>query len=71
MGMNERIKQLAEQAGLKIEDGAEWVFVVHKDFFEKFSALVRADEREQLRSRTPHEQQLMDGQASLLKGKTE
>jgi hypothetical protein len=44
--MNERIKELAEQAGLKIEDGAEWVFVVHKDFFEKFSALVRQDERE-------------------------
>jgi hypothetical protein len=27
----------------------------------------RTDEREQLRSRTPHEQQLMDGQASLMR----
>jgi hypothetical protein len=67
--MKEQLKELAVQAGLKIEDGAEWVFVVHKDFFEKFSALVRQDEREQLRNRTQHEQQLMDGQASLLKGK--
>jgi len=45
--------------------------VVHKDFFEKFSVLVRQDEREQLRNRTIHEQQLMDGQASLLKRRTE
>ncbi len=69
--MNERIKELALQAGLTIEDGAEWVFVLHKDFFEKFSALVRQDEREKLRNLTNHEQQLMEGQASLLRGKTE
>ena len=37
----------------------------------RFAELVRADEREQLRSRTPHEQQLMDGQASLLRRRTE
>jgi hypothetical protein len=37
----------------------------------RFAELVRQDEREQLRNRTHHEQQLMDGQASLLKGRTE
>jgi hypothetical protein len=37
----------------------------------RFAELVRQDEREQLRSRTPHEQQLMDGQASLLRRRTE
>jgi hypothetical protein len=69
--MNERTKQLVEQAGLTIEEGKGWVFMLDKDFFDRFSALVRQDEREQLRSRTPHEQQLMDGQSSLLKGRTE
>ena len=33
--------------------------------------LVRQDEREQLKNQTPHEQQLMDGQASLLRRRTE
>jgi hypothetical protein len=37
----------------------------------RFAELVRQDEREQLKNRTPHEQQLMEGQASLLKGRTE
>jgi hypothetical protein len=37
----------------------------------RFAELVRQDEREQLRSRTLHEQQLMDGQASLLRRRTE
>lgn len=44
---------------------------VCKDPLRRFAELVRQDEREQLRNRTPHEQQLMDGQASLLKGRTE
>ena len=42
-----------------------------KDPLHRFAELVRQDEREQLRNRTQHEQQLMDGQASLLKGRTE
>ena len=42
-----------------------------RDPLHRFAELVRQDEREQLRNRTQHEQQLMDGQASLLKGRTE
>jgi hypothetical protein len=41
-----------------------------RDQLHRFAELVRQDEREQLRNRTYHEQQLMDGQASLLKGRT-
>ena len=68
--MNERIKELAEQAGLKIEeDGEAWVFVTHKSFFEKFAELVREDERKRLNGVTTHEQMLIDGQQSLLRGK--
>ena len=45
--MNERLKELAVQAGLKIEeDGEAWVFMTHISFFEKFAELVRQDERE-------------------------
>jgi hypothetical protein len=32
--MNERIKELAELAGLKIEDGAEWVGLTIQDYHE-------------------------------------
>ena len=69
--MNERIKELAEQAGLKIEeDGEGWVFVVNKSFFEKFAELVREDERKrQWAGFTAHEKMLMIGQQSLLRGK--
>jgi hypothetical protein len=68
--MDQRIKKLVEQAGLKIEeDGDDWVFVTDKNFFEKFAELVRQDERKQLNGVTAHEQMLMDGQQSLLKGK--
>ena len=40
--MNERIKQLAEQAGIKINEGQE----THLWWLERFAELVRQDERE-------------------------
>ena len=66
--MNKRIKELAEQAGLGFLYEDHWRYEAE---IQHFAELVRQDEREQLRNRTPHEQQLMDGQASLLKGRTE
>ena len=68
--MNERIKQLAEQAGLKFSKDWGECYTGNVQI-ERFAELVRQDEREQLRNRTYHEQQLMDGQASLLRGRTE
>ena len=76
--MNERIKELAEQAGLlpmwvcvSEPTGSQIIKPIDQDTIKHFAELVRQDEREQLRNRTYHEQQLMDGQASLLKGRTE
>jgi hypothetical protein len=48
--MNERIKELAEQAGLDIDDSLavepEPTYYGTQSDFEKFAELVRADERE-------------------------
>ena len=47
--MNERIKQLAEQAGCYQEqdyDGT-WFLAMAEGCWEKFAELVRADEREE------------------------
>jgi hypothetical protein len=40
--MNEKIKSLAEQAGIKINEGQE----THLWWLERFAELVRQDERE-------------------------
>jgi hypothetical protein len=43
--MNERIKELAEQAGIKINAGQETNFW----WLERFAELMRLDERERIR----------------------
>jgi hypothetical protein len=48
--MNERIKELAEQAGLEELGDGDWCSLNHPDVraehLERFAELVRADERE-------------------------
>jgi hypothetical protein len=44
--MNERIKELAEQAFLKANDGSINNVRIPKKFIELFAELIRADERE-------------------------
>ena len=45
--MNERIKELAEQAGITFDTlGASYTYGSLPDFLERFAELVRADERE-------------------------
>ena len=45
--MNERIKQLAEQAGVTFDSlGASYTYGSLPDFLERFAELVRQDERE-------------------------
>jgi len=93
--MKDRLKELAEQAGL-ISTWEGWVSTqkqhaegVCDEYLERFADLIRQDEakacaehylgimrdaveqavlkeRERLKTRTQHKQQLMDGQASLL-----
>ena len=70
--MNNQIKEMAEQAGLGTKSNESWSLLpIDQHSLERFAELVRQDEREQLRNRTTREQQLMDGQASLLRGRTE
>jgi hypothetical protein len=44
--MNERIRELAEQAGFKVNWQHEDVQAIKMARFEKFAELIRADERE-------------------------
>ena len=45
--MNERTKELAEQAGVTFDSlGASYTFGSLQDFLERFAELVRQDERE-------------------------
>lgn len=72
--MNERIKELAEQAGFDVEETiyGEKVFVDGRGItkeLKRFAELVREDERKRLNGVTAHEQMLIDGQQSLLRGK--
>ena len=50
--MNERIKELAEQAGLEELGDSDWCSLNHPDVraehLERFAELVRQDEREQM-----------------------
>ena len=64
--MNERIKELIEQAGLSTLLGNNWLY---GEQLEEFAELVREDERKRLNGVTAHEQMLIDGQQSLLRGK--
>jgi hypothetical protein len=43
--MNERLKQLAEQADITLSDRDGW-WVAYDEDLERFAQLVRADERE-------------------------
>jgi uncharacterized protein with von Willebrand factor type A (vWA) domain len=55
--MNERLKELAVQAGLKIEeDGEAWVFMTHISFFEKFAELVLQNYASQIMTTEEREQ---------------
>ena len=63
--MNERIKELIEQAGLSTLLGNNWLY---GEQLEEFAELVREDERKRLNVVTAHEQMLIDGQRSLLRG---
>jgi hypothetical protein len=46
--VNERIRELAEQAAGNFTENFQWDYLpeIDKDIFEKFAELVRADERE-------------------------
>ena len=63
--MNERIKELIEQAGLSTLLGNNWLY---GEQLEEFAEIVREDERKRLNGVTAHEQMLIDGQQSLLRG---
>ena len=59
--MNERLKELAVQAGLKIEeDGEAWVFMTHISFFEKFAELVLQNYISQIMTTEEREQFIRD-----------
>ena len=59
------IKELAEQAGMGNTLGCFWQ--CGDSDLERFAELIRDDERKRLNGVTAHEQQLIDGQASLMK----
>ena len=67
------IIELAQEAGFMLVTGDAfdenaW-FECFPDQIERFAELVREDERKRLNGVTAHEQMLIDGQQSLLRGK--
>lgn len=61
--MNDKLKEIAKQARLPA------CHLSHPVALQRFAELVRQDERKRLDGVTAHEQMLIDGQQSLLKGK--